>query len=79
MQPRPALHSKEATAFQIKGLLSHHVSTNPMESGRPRVITRRHKTPLSLLISGMNSTFEYRITLSKFFCEENYLVVQDYK
>uniref|UniRef100_A0A2N9GG66 RNase H type-1 domain-containing protein n=1 Tax=Fagus sylvatica TaxID=28930 RepID=A0A2N9GG66_FAGSY len=51
MQPCPALHSKEATTFQIKGLLTHHVSANPMESGRPRVITRRHKMPLSLQIS----------------------------
>ncbi len=67
MQPRPALHSKRAMAFQIKGLLNHHVSPNPMESGRARVTTRKHKMPLSLLISGMNSTFEYRNSLSRFF------------
>ena len=56
-QHRPTLPSKHATAFQIKGPLNHHVSPNPREPRRPRVMTKKHKRPLSLLISCMNSTF----------------------
>ena len=69
MQPRPALHSKQATTFQIKGLLNHHVSPDPIKSGRPRTMTRRHKMPFSHLFLGMNSTFQHRNSLSRFFWE----------
>uniref|UniRef100_A0A2N9GKH7 Uncharacterized protein n=1 Tax=Fagus sylvatica TaxID=28930 RepID=A0A2N9GKH7_FAGSY len=47
----------------------HHVSSDPTIPGRPRAINRRYKRPFSLLSSGMNSTFQYRNSLSRFFWE----------
>ena len=45
------------------------MSSDPTEPGRPRVMTKRHKMPFSLLFLGMNSTFQYRNSLSRFFWE----------
>ena len=59
----------EQQPSRSKGYWITTCPSNPKESGRPRVMTRKHKMPLSLLVSSMNSTFQYRITLSRFFWE----------
>uniref|UniRef100_A0A2N9GA92 CCHC-type domain-containing protein n=1 Tax=Fagus sylvatica TaxID=28930 RepID=A0A2N9GA92_FAGSY len=69
--PHSALRPKASNNLPNEGSLAHHVSSDLTESGRPRGLTKKHKRPFSFLLSGMNSTFQYRNSLAKVFLEIN--------
>ena len=72
---RPCSHiqyytpNKQRPSRSKDNSITMHVSPDPMESGRPRTMTRRHKMLFSHLFSGMNSTFQHRNSLLRFFWE----------
>uniref|UniRef100_A0A2N9JB00 Uncharacterized protein n=1 Tax=Fagus sylvatica TaxID=28930 RepID=A0A2N9JB00_FAGSY len=51
--PHLALRPKASNNLPDEGSSAHHVSSNLTESGRPRGLTRKHKRPFSLLLSGL--------------------------